>query len=84
FVHAFKADLLNLVTTAGGSVVVTKLQLISSSNDADADVNPNDNQVTVVGLSLLLLSLGSLWMVPSNDLATYKLQEQFGVESSSL
>lgn len=38
FVQAFKTDLLNLITTAGGTVIETKDQLLSSSNDADADV----------------------------------------------
>ncbi|KAI3748060.1 hypothetical protein L6452_10893 [Arctium lappa] len=38
FVQAFKNDLLNLVTTAGGTIIETKDQLLSSSNDADADV----------------------------------------------
>ncbi|GKE88493.1 BRCA1-associated RING domain protein 1 isoform X1, partial [Tanacetum coccineum] len=48
FVQAFKADLLNLVTTAGGTIADTKMELISSSNDANAEAKPNVNQVTVV------------------------------------
>ncbi|PWA85723.1 BRCT domain-containing protein [Artemisia annua] len=40
FVQAFKADLLNLITTAGGTIAETKMQLISSSNDADAEAKP--------------------------------------------
>ncbi|KAI3722343.1 hypothetical protein L2E82_33379 [Cichorium intybus] len=38
FVQAFKADLLNLVETAGGTLIETKDQLLSSSNDVDEDV----------------------------------------------
>ncbi|GKB43325.1 BRCA1-associated RING domain protein 1 isoform X1, partial [Tanacetum coccineum] len=48
FVQAFKADLLNLVTTVGGTIADTKMELISSSNDANAEAKPNVNQVTVV------------------------------------
>ncbi|GJZ36646.1 hypothetical protein Tco_0582837 [Tanacetum coccineum] len=44
FFAALRADLLYLVTTAGGLIVVTKIQLILSSNDGDAEVNPNANQ----------------------------------------
>nr|GEV53251.1 BRCA1-associated RING domain protein 1 [Tanacetum cinerariifolium] len=48
FVQAFKADLRNLVTTAGGAIADTKMELTSSSNDANAEAKPNVNQVTVV------------------------------------
>ncbi|GKF99095.1 hypothetical protein Tco_0297878, partial [Tanacetum coccineum] len=44
----FKADLLNLVTTVGGTIADTKMELISSSNDANAEAKPNVNKVTVV------------------------------------
>ncbi|KAI3722344.1 hypothetical protein L2E82_33380 [Cichorium intybus] len=37
FVQAYKTDLLNLVTTAGGTVIETKDQLLSSNNEADKD-----------------------------------------------
>ena len=37
FVQAFKTDLLNLVTTAGGAIIETKDQLLFSSNGLDAD-----------------------------------------------
>ena len=40
FVKAFKADLLNLVTTAGGAIADTKMELMSSSNDANAEAKP--------------------------------------------
>ncbi|XP_024984241.1 BRCA1-associated RING domain protein 1 isoform X1 [Cynara cardunculus var. scolymus] len=38
FVQAFKTDLLSLITTAGGTIIKTKDQLLSSSNDTDATV----------------------------------------------
>ncbi|KAK9058368.1 hypothetical protein SSX86_023209 [Deinandra increscens subsp. villosa] len=47
FVQSFKADLLNLVTTAGGTVTETKDHLVLSSSN-DAHKKANANQVTLV------------------------------------
>lgn len=44
FVQDFKTDLINLITTAGGTISTTKDQLLSTSNDA----NVKANQVTLV------------------------------------